>query len=167
MYCPFRTCAPMSDSKDQPVRQSVAALAVFQRDVEGQAQFLAQWNDAWQTWALIGGHKRSDETFRQCLIREIEEELGLRVPQDVRLDEEPLTRLQFTAWSQRARANTQYEIEAYAARLLSQLAEQVVAANPQNRWLTRDEIAAGRASDGTAVSEMLVRTLAQCHDRSC
>jgi ADP-ribose pyrophosphatase YjhB (NUDIX family) len=149
----------MNVSQSQPLRRSISALAVFQREQAGQLHVLAKWNTAWQTWALVGGHKRPDETFRQCVIREIEEELGLAVDGDVAVDDNGSVGLEFTAWSQRSQSNTRYEIEVFAARLLHERAQAAVAAEPHNRWLTHEEIRAGRCHDGTSISETLTRAL--------
>lgn len=35
------------------------------------------------TWAIAGGHKNRDETFEQCIFRELTEETNLRVPEKV------------------------------------------------------------------------------------
>ena len=68
----------------QSMRQSIAAFAVIRRDERGQTLWLAQWNPKWGAYHFVGGHKRPEETFRECLVREIGEELhlceGARLP---------------------------------------------------------------------------------------
>ena len=67
---PSRTLNPF-------IRLSEGGIALFQRAVRGKRQWLAQWNENWQAFFFVGGHRQESETFRQCVIREIEEELDL------------------------------------------------------------------------------------------
>jgi hypothetical protein len=52
------------------MRQSLASIALIQRN---QRQWLAQWTENWQGYHFVGGHKRPDESFRDCVIRVAEE----------------------------------------------------------------------------------------------
>ena len=63
----------------EPLRRSEGGIALIQRTVAGKREWLAQWNENWRAFFFIGGHRREDETFRECVVREIEEELGLAV----------------------------------------------------------------------------------------
>jgi molecular chaperone DnaJ len=65
------------------MRQSVAAVALIRRSEAGQALWLAQWNPHWRRYNFVAGHKRPDESFRQCVVRELAEELGLREGADI------------------------------------------------------------------------------------
>jgi len=88
------------------MRRSEAAIALIRREFESSTQWLAQWNEGWQAFSFIGGHKRDDESFRACMIRELHEELGLREDADVLVPTAPLLHLEYTAVSQRAREET-------------------------------------------------------------
>jgi ADP-ribose pyrophosphatase YjhB (NUDIX family) len=57
----------------QRVRPSLASIALIQRNQHGQRQWLAQWTENWQGYHFVGGHKRPDESFRDCVIRVAEE----------------------------------------------------------------------------------------------
>ena len=59
------------------MRQSLAALAIVEQPGD-PPRWLVQWNERWQAYSLVGGHKRDDESFRDCLRREVAEELGLQ-----------------------------------------------------------------------------------------
>ena len=65
------------------------AIALIQRNQHGQRQWLAQWNTSWQRYSFVGGHKRLDESFRQCVIREIGEELQLAEGSEFLVADEP------------------------------------------------------------------------------
>src|SRR5262245_27230315 len=60
------------------MRISTASLAVIpQSGSDGMLRYLAQWNDKWKAFNLVGGHKRGSESHRACLVRELFEELGI------------------------------------------------------------------------------------------
>jgi len=96
-----------------PLRRSRAALAIVWRPGPGgRPLWLAQWNSGWKCFHLVGGHKHRNETFRQCLLREVTAELHLQEGTDFSADEKPLTRQEYTAYSERYKAETMYEITA-------------------------------------------------------
>ncbi len=140
------------------MRRSRAAGAMFRRRRNGRTEWLAKWNGAWKRWALVGGHKHDDDTYRDCLVREIDEELGLTAGVDYDLAPVPPRRWRFTARSERAREMTAYSIAAFAASL-SRQARATVDRDPRNCWLSADEIRAGRTSDGRPISDLFARAV--------
>jgi tetratricopeptide (TPR) repeat protein len=138
---------------------SVAALALFRRAGPGDAvEYLSQWNERWLALHFIGGHKEPGESFRACCVREITEGLHLAEGSQVRVAAEPLAHLDYVAFSHGAVVETAYTIELFAAALLGD-GEQVVAADPANRWVSEADIRARRCRDGRAVSDMMFRVL--------
>jgi 8-oxo-dGTP pyrophosphatase MutT (NUDIX family) len=140
------------------MRRSIAALALIERDRNGRNEWLAQWNSHWQRFHLVGGHKRGEESFRECVIREIEEELGLRDGVEISVAARPKAHLEFVAWAQ---TETAYTMELFEARFRGLAACEKVEANPQNRWLSEAEIRAGRCADGRPVSPTMRQLLAE------
>jgi 8-oxo-dGTP pyrophosphatase MutT (NUDIX family) len=140
-------------------RRSVAAMALVQRQEKGRTLYLAQWNLNWRALNLVGGHKRPDESFRECLVREIGEELGLALGDDYLLSDEPPLRLEFDAFSDGAWGPTSYEMEIFPVVLTVDSVLEKIAGNPDNRWVTEDEILAGRCNDSTRVSPTMTRIL--------
>ena len=122
------------------MRQSVASIALIRREANGQTQWLAQWNKAWKSFSFVGGHKRDDESFRECVVREIEEELGLREGQDVLVASAPLEHLEYTDVSRRTGEQTEYVIELFDVALIGDGAAPAIEANSANRWLSEMEI---------------------------
>lgn len=77
------------------------------------------------TWALPGGHRGHDETPLECIVREIQEEMGLRL-QEVSL---------FVA------AERSYGVEhTYWARVRFHLEDIVLTEGQCVQWFTYDEI---------------------------
>jgi 8-oxo-dGTP pyrophosphatase MutT (NUDIX family) len=155
------------ESSTQPRRRSIAAVALIRRRDAGQTVHLTQWNPKWQALYFVSGHKRPTETFRECIVREIGEELGLVSDVDCRLPDEPVGQLRFQAWSEAARTFTSYEFAIYEVTLTGDSALAKIMANPDNRWVTEAEILAGLCTDGTRISPTMTRVLtALSQDRS-
>ena len=77
----------------------IAAFAVIRRDERGQTLWLAQWNPKWGAYHFVSGHKRPEEKFRECLVREIGEELHLCEGLDYRIASTAPTHLEFMDFS--------------------------------------------------------------------
>ena len=134
------------------MRQSIASAALIQKEQEGKVLWLAQWSRTWHCFHLVGGHKRPDESFRECLVREIGEELGLREGADYEMAAVPTGHMEFTAWSQRTNEETAYTMELFEVRLHDGPPREKTEADPENRWLSEAEIRSGRTTDGKPVS---------------
>lgn len=139
------------------MRVSQAGLACIRRagpdGPTGEPQFLTQWSQKWGMYSLIGGHVEPGETFRECCVREVAEELGLTAGVDYTVADQPLApTVEYVAMSGGSKVETQYRMELYAVELLTQAAQAAVDANPANRWLTVAEIQAERTADDTPIS---------------
>lgn len=143
------------------MRKSIASIALIRREAEGQTLWLAQWNEAWKSFSFVGGHKHDNESFRECVIREIAEELGLHEGQDVLVASAPLEHLEYTDISRRTGEQTEYVIELFDVALIGNRARSTIDANPANRWLSEAEIMAERCDDGPPVSPTPKRFLEQ------
>ncbi len=143
------------------MRQSIAAFALFHRESEGRALWLAQWNERWEAFHLVGGHKRPTESFRECAIREVSEELRLAEDKEFVVADQPVAHLEYSAWSRSANEQTGYIMELFEARLVGREADRIVNSLPSNRWLSESEILAKKSNDGLAVSETMERLLAE------
>jgi 8-oxo-dGTP pyrophosphatase MutT (NUDIX family) len=144
------------------MRRSEGAWALIQRGDRGSTRILTRWNSRWQALHLVGGHRRPGESFRACLLREVGEELGLAT-EDFTAADQPLARLEYTAWSEGAREETEYLLEIFVVEL-TRAAVDHVSANPANAWLSTEEAYAGLATDGRRVSPTLPRALGQLPD---
>src|SRR5262249_17180528 len=119
------------------MRRSLAALALIHRTTDpGETVWLLRWNQRWQAFSFVGGHREDGETCRACCVREVAEELGLHDGGDCHVAMQPLKHLEFTAWSQAAQEDTAYTFELFEVELRTPAARQQVAASPHNRWVT-------------------------------
>ena len=133
-----------------PLRRSEGGIALIERTVGGKREWLAQWNDRWQAFFFIGGHREGNETFRECVIREIEEELEL-TPSECPVAATVASHLEYRAISQSAEELTQYIMELFCATPSADGLRKI-AANPMNKWLDEDEIRKLEATDARPVS---------------
>ncbi len=95
--------------------------------------------------------------FRDCLVREVGEELGLALGEDYRLTDQPPVRLEFDAFSESRWQQTSYVAEVFSVELTGHAALAKIDANNDNRWVSLSEMLAGRCNDGTRVSPTVVR----------
>jgi 8-oxo-dGTP pyrophosphatase MutT (NUDIX family) len=138
-------------------RESISAFAIICRQDQGRTVFLTQWNLHWRALNLVGGKKRPEESFQQCVVREIQEELRLSPGEDFTLvDQRPL-RMEFEAFSDGAWELTAYTMEVFRIVLSGEEVLARIAANADNRWVTESEILGGRCTDGTRISPTVAR----------
>src|SRR5437899_12852391 len=101
-------------SESAPRRSERAAALI--REAKGR-RWLARWNAKWGAYHLVAGHRLPDESFRDCIRRELNEELGLRDPSDFTVAGEPAARLEYSAYSRSAGVETAYVMELFDVRL--------------------------------------------------
>ena len=132
-------------------RRSEGAAALIR---DGR-RWLARWNAKWGAYNLVAGHRLAEESFRDCIRREVTEELGLREPADFSVAAEPAARLEYTAFSRSAGVETLYRMEIFPVQLAQAALRALPESNVECRWLTEAEIRGGRAADGRPVSETM------------
>jgi len=146
------------------MRISQAALALFKRlGLDGVTEYLTQWNDAWQMFALVGGHVEPGESFHHCCVREVEEELDLIADVDFDVGLCALVpKCEYTAMSGSTGVETRYGVELFPAAFLSVQAETKANHNPANRWLTESEIRQLFTADRKPVSVQVETVFKLC-----
>ena len=90
-------------------------------------------------------------------MREIEEELELDPTIDFTVDGEPLSRLEYTAYSERAKMDTAYVHEFFMVRLSGVEALAKLGGDEHIRWTSLEEIKQLKTWDGKIVSDMCTR----------
>ena len=113
------------------MRKSIGAMALIEKSHYGEVLWLTQWNGHWNRYNLIAGHCEKDEAFRDCIKRELEEELGITQNQ-FRVVDKPLERLKYTGYSESHGEDTEYTLEVYETRILSGQALKM----PYSGWAT-------------------------------
>ena len=142
----------------QPLRRSEGGIALIERTVGGKREWLAQWNENWGAFFFVAGHRHPGETFRECVVREIEEELGL-TSQECPVATSPVYHREYRAPSRSAGELTAYTMELFDAQPTPD-ALRKIAGDPMNKWLDEAEIRRIEAHDGRAVSVSMLMLLA-------
>lgn len=148
------------------LRRSEGGIALIERAILGKREWLAQWNEQWKAFFFIGGHREGSESFRECVIREIEEELGL-TPAECPVAASPAHHLEYRAISRIAGELTAYTMELFFAHPTRGGLEKIDGHNPINKWLDEDEICRMETHDGRSVSVSLGVILGQAKWISC
>ena len=109
------------------MRASNAALAIVTRvNSLGSAEYLTQWNNRWQAYSLIGGHVEEGETFQQCCIREVAEELECD-QHSIAAAPYPYATLRFREFSRAAKVETDYHWQVFIVRVTDSTLQQLPA----------------------------------------
>lgn len=140
----------------QPI-EIQAAFALFR---SACGDWLVQWNRHWQAYNLIGGRVESGESFFDCAMREVCEELGLALD-DFTLSPDPIAKIDFRGLSSDGAVEATYCMQLFAARAAEPQALETLASLASNRWLTLAEIYAGLTSEGKRISEVTQRFAAE------
>lgn len=138
-------------------RRTTAAFGWIERRSPDGRLYLVQWNRKWEAFNLVGGHQEPGETARECVVREIAEELGLVDGRDVSVGEKPLAHIEFTAWSRPLGEWTAYDMTAFAAAIRHPAAFERIEENHDNRWISAEEMRRGETADSRVVSEVATR----------
>lgn len=142
-------------------RRSEASVALICRPERARPRWLARWNRNWQCFYFVGGHKHDDETFRECLEREMREELALASGTHYAVSEGPVARVAYAAESRSAGVETQYVLRVFDVHFVDDAIDDQIVSSQDVRWVTGDEIRACRCADGRPIS----RTMAFVLDR--
>lgn len=139
------------------MRNSEAALSWITRvSTDGHSLVLTQWSNTWQAYSLIGGHREPSESFRECCIREIEEELHLCYPRDFLVSEESICPpVEYVGYSKRAKQITKYHHVIFRACTKAGEVPLSHSDARMNRWVSFEEIQRKRTKDNRLISEQV------------
>jgi hypothetical protein len=147
--------------RDFAMRQSLGTFAIIRSSEKNEpTRWLARWNEYWRSYNFVGGHKRADESFRECIIREICEELNLYEGSEFVVAEMAEAHVEYSAWSKSAGHMTEYAIELFSV-YLDRSAEEKITRDPSNRWLLESEIRSLTCADDRPVSNTMADLLSK------
>ena len=140
-----------------PSRHSEGGIALIERSIGGKREWLAQWNEKWRAFFFVGGHRHEGESFHDCVVREIDEELGLG-PMDCPVSPDPAHHLEYRAVSGSAGILTSYRMELFVARPTPAGLESI-GQDPRNKWLDESGIRRLESHDARPVSVTMASLL--------
>ena len=134
------------------MRNAVAAIALISREVNGQTVWLARWNPNGNAYSFVGGQKDREESFRDCLLRSVSEDLGLEPEAEFSISDEPQSHLEYVGYAEGPLSETAYTMELYEVALTGDFSLDKVDNDEENRWLEPGEIQTSTTNDGKPVS---------------
>jgi 8-oxo-dGTP pyrophosphatase MutT (NUDIX family) len=142
------------------LRRSYGAIALIECPYGPDSRsWLARWNRHWESYFFVAGHKHDNESSRDCIVRELGEELGIAEGRNFLVPARPITRLEFDAWSRSVQVETHYVMDIFPVQILGDATWQVLRADSRVRCVTEAEIRAQRGEDGAPVSPTMVRVI--------
>ena len=119
------------------------------KEVNGETHYLAQWNDKWKAFFLVGGHRENGESYRECVVREVCEELDIQ-EDNFQVSPEAREQLEYCAISNRTKLLTNYRHHLFDVSLDTHLAE-----GSNNAWLSAEEVFRSETNDGRMISDTM------------
>jgi len=161
-------------SGDEIVRISAASYLVVKLTFNGIARYLLQYNHKWGTYNLIAGHvEQSIDSgyFERCMIREIQEELGIERGGDFHHGSDFIVRPLSRQVLEDCRPSTAYiGLTKYIFKLFQLFFlqppsryEHLWGPGTFNEWFSEDALLAGEDGTGRKVTSfpvpMIIRSL--------
>jgi hypothetical protein len=133
------------------------SIALLRHPKQLENLWLANWDARRQHFDFVTAARLDDESFRECLDREIAWVLDLRPGKDYIISSQ--ARLHLDLRVDLTVEGTFYVVEFYIADLYGKASRAMVELNKEVRWLTGDEVLSGQTSEGVPVNPSLVELL--------
>ena len=135
----------------------MGSVALLRHPEQLEHLWLAHWDSRRQYFDFVTAERLDDESFRECLDREIAWVLDLRRGKDYIVSSQ--ARLHLDVPVEAADDETFFVVEFYIADLYGKASRGMVELNRDVSWLTSDEVLSGQTSKGVPVNPSLVELL--------
>lgn len=146
--------AGVGSTQDQRISES--SLALIKRKSTQGVELFVQWNARWKQFHFVGGHREPDEDYRECLIRELREELEVAPEDGVQIAELPCLSLEFLSKSVRSGTMTRYRMRVFEVSIDEHLLDELET-SPSVCWVSPPEILSGRTEAGKPIADNVQR----------
>ena len=140
-----------------PDRQ--ASIALIRHHDEPEHHWLAFWNASQRQFSFVVAERLGNESWRECLDRELAWELDLRRGKDYLISSMARLHYEETTVEPDGDEPSKLEIEFYIVDPYGRAGREIFAALPDSRWLTNNELRAGSCKSGEAIDPWLVDLL--------
>lgn len=155
----------LSATANEAVPQQRAAFAFIATGTGQERRYLLQWNAKWEMFNLIGGKvengKGDEDSFARAIRRELEEEMGLKGPDECYIVRE-LRQIQVHQFSYRERIVKEYHFRVFEVEIFPTLppmngarpnyAARWLSTGRENIFVSRPEIEKLRTQAGRSIS---------------
>ena len=133
------------------------SIALIRHPEHLENRWLAHWDGRRKHYDFVTAERLDDESFRECLDREIAWVLDIRRDKDYVISSQ--ARLHLDIPVDLETEATFFVVEFYIADLYGKSGRASVELNKQLRWLSSDEVLSGQTSEGVPVNPSLVELL--------
>ncbi len=143
--------------RNDKMNHFTGSIALLRHPEYLENNWLAYWDARRKHYDFVTAERLDDESFRECLDREIAWVLDIRRGKDYIISSQARLHLDIPVESEDD--DTFFVVEFYIADLYGKSGRASVELNKQLRWLSSDEVLSGRTSDGQLVNSSLVELL--------
>jgi len=133
------------------------SIALLRHPEQLEKLWLAWWNGSRKWFDFVTAERLDDESFRDCLDRELAWILDLRRGRDYIISSVARLHLEFPVTT--SHDETFHVVEFYIVDLYGKSSRASVEMNKQLRWLTSDEVLSGLITTGAPINPSLVELL--------
>ena len=131
------------------------SIALIRKPAAHGTAWLARWDDGQQYYDFVMAEPLEDESFRECIDREVGWVLRLDRQRDYLVANMARLNLEFQARLPGHSEPAQVTAVFYAVDLYRKAAWHQVDADPLNRWLSSKEICRGKTGDGQRINPLV------------
>lgn len=148
---------PIAKKAPAIMNHFTGSIALLRHPEHLEDQWLTYWDVGRKYYDFVTAERLDDESFRECLDREIAWVLDIRRGKDYIISSQARLHLDIPIESETD--DTFFVVEFYIADLFGKSGRASVELNKQLRWLNSDEVLSGQTSDGVPVNPSLVELL--------
>ena len=145
---------PDTDSKNSSLPKYFRSVALIPESSGLNSGWLSIWDNNRSCFDFVTAERCGDESFRDCVHREVLESLEL-TKRDVLVSNMAQLNLEFVDTLPGSVSDSHIAISFYLVHLYSRAARQAVEEMVEGRWLTGKELLHGETTDGWSVSPTL------------
>gem|GEM_PF-1342302 len=136
-----------------------ASIAMIRHNEQPEMQWLAYWHDQQQHFCFVTAERLENESWRECLDRELAWQLNVRRGQDYLISSMARMHMEETVFDAATKSDIETTVELYVVDPYGRRGRAAFAAAKDVRWLNNHELRNGRTDDGRAIDAWLVNLL--------
>jgi hypothetical protein len=148
----------LGTAEDTRMQKYARGLALIPQGNGARSTWFCHWDQENTRFDFVTSERVGDESFRDCIDREIVMKLGLRT-NDFLVANMAQLNLEFAAVLPGYEESNHVMVAFFLVQLYSRASRQKLKSFPGGRWLTGHELLEGKTTDGEAVNPVLTYLL--------